>query len=267
MTTGKEQKEEQQTLPNVEPVKRVFLFHSPSITEQPGSVKRVTVAYTLQKTDNSNESEDEWLLSYGATIFTPTREDTVKFRESLNFVSKCENCRNANKSCDECAPKREMYRNFLHRNVWNKTLHIRRARERLANNPLRFVLWSQTDPKMSYYQFRRLEQFILKRIHYFGVDNTETDNTPACPEIITEYAEHGYDIMSENLSKAEFQDRERFLKTVKRSEQVTEQVTVNNPNFTTTLHFLPSQPFTVTVPMPIFYLGFIYFFTQLFYSR
>lgn len=195
--------------------KRVYYFHVPTIKQNSENCRRYTVAYTLQRKEVSDESsEDEWMLSYGATIFIPTKftdEENKSFRESLNIPENCEGCKQNHGFCDECSPKKEELRKYFHKQVWQKRDHIQTARERLLNNPLRFILWSQPDTEMGYYNFRRIEQFILKRIHRFGVSSLQTENTLTYPDIMTAYAEHGYNIMDSELDLVEIRDHTQFL--------------------------------------------------------
>lgn len=190
--------------------KRIFYFHYPEISAELNGRRRYTVAFTLEKTKTTKD-QDEWLLSYGATIFKPpTKEDKDEVTRQFDIKRRCQKCKENRGFCGDCRPIHEQLKKKLHEFTWHKRIHARTARERLLNNPVQFVLYSENGAAMHYYQFRRLEKFILKRIHYFGVSNVETDLTVGCDAPVATYAELGYEILDQNLTQAEKKDLDNY---------------------------------------------------------
>lgn len=192
---------------------RIYYFHNPPITRenQNKNIRRYTVAFTLEKT-KTEKDQDHWLLSYGATIFTPATEQEKKQAHlDYGYSQACEDCKNNRGFCEPCGKNRTKLQELLHTFTWQKKRHIKLARERLLNNPLQFILFSEENSRMGYYQFRRIENFIISRIHHFGVSSLATENTEEYPEPVYTYSELGFDLLDKNLSKSEQIDYQNFL--------------------------------------------------------
>ena len=227
---------------------RTYYFHYPPTTVYSNwKQKRYTVAFTLEKTNDTTEDQNEWILSYGATIYTPDLNMRETIRNQYKTPHNCEGCKQNQGMCDSCKPIREQARKLMLEHTWNKSMHVQRARERLSTSPLRFVLWSESGTRMHHYQFRRIEKFILKRIHQYGVSSEVTEHREAITEPLLDYAEYGYTLMDETLTQEEQLDYDRFLQRVRERENFSEcnseieDESENNysppPSLTITMHF------------------------------
>jgi hypothetical protein len=208
---------------------RIYYFHYPNKAVH-HSQKRYTVAFTLVKT-NQTRDQDTWLLSYGATLFSPDSSIKQTIKKNHQTPRNCEGCKKNHGLCDSCKPIRMEIRKLMSEYSWNKGIHIKRARERLMNSPVQIILWSEACRQMHHYQFRRVERFIISRIHQYGVSAEATELTPAVPEPIQDFAEYGYTLMDDALTQSEQEDYHRFLDEVYSKNDV-QTMTIEKPAIT-----------------------------------
>jgi hypothetical protein len=228
----------------IDTTRREYLFHYPNANPS-DKCRRFTVAFSLERTENSNSEEGEWLLHYGATIYTPnfkTEEAEKVYCESIAALRANRSPENCKKMCD-----------LIQSRLWNKRDHIKTARDRLHNHPVQFILWSDPGVHLKYYNFRRLEQFILKRIQHYGVSSEATEKSPECTDIITDFGERGYQIMNKELSPEEKEDRQRFF-----NENCSTTKTNNNSNFTIPVtHVRPPLIPAITISCEVVFFTFL----------
>jgi hypothetical protein len=244
---------------------RTYYFHYPPPTVASNwKQKRYTVAFTLEKTQDATEDQNEWVLSYGATIYTPDLNMRETIKNTYQTPHNCENCKQNKGLCENCKPIRDNARKLMLDHTWNKSMHVQRARERLSTSPLRFVLWSESGTRMHHYQFRRIEKFILKRIHQYGVENRQ-----AITEPLLDYAEYGYTLMEEALTRDEQQDYDRFLQRVRTQENENDSDDETESNSNTDQDYIETAALALTISMnfqevaAMSFICFMFFLAQL----